>query len=112
MSLADRIAGDVMRIFYRESEFARRHEFCGQEILCIIDGDDAQRSRNLNAVSIEYDTGVSVITLRIPDGQLAERPMEGERVTLDGRLYAVELITVNEGETILLLKANEARTIV
>lgn len=101
-----------MRIFYRESEFARRHEFCGQEILCIIDGDDAQKRRDLNAISIEYDTGVSVMTLRIPDGQLADRPMEGERVTLDGRLYVAELVTVNEGETILLLKSNEARTIV
>ena len=40
MSLADRLKEDVTHIFFRESEFARRHSFNGTEILCIVDGED------------------------------------------------------------------------
>lgn len=112
MSLADRLRGDVTGIFYRESEFARRHSYNGTEILCIVDGEDAQKSRNLNAVAIEWDAGAHIVTLRIPEGQLADAPLEGEKITFDGRLYTVELVSDNEGELILTLKSSDARAIV
>ena len=111
MSLADRLKGDVTNIFFRESEFARRHSFNGAEILCIVDGEDRQKSQNLNAVSIEWDAGAHFITLRIPDGQIADTPLEGEKITFDGRLYTVTQVTDNEGESILQLQSSEARTI-
>lgn len=111
MSLADRLQDDVTGVFYRESEFARRHSFNGQEILCIVDGEDRQKSQNLNAVSIEWDAGAHFITLRVPEGQLADMPLEGERITFDGRLYTVMQVTPNEGEWIVSLRSAEARTI-
>ena len=48
MSLADRLKEDVTHIFFRESEFARRHSFNGTEILCIVDGEDWQKNKNMN----------------------------------------------------------------
>lgn len=104
--------GDVTRIFYRESEFARRHNYNGTEILCIVDAEDAQKSRNLNAVSIEWDTGAHIMTLRIPTDELCDEPLEGERVLFDGQYYVVEAVSDNEGEWILTLKSSEARSIV
>ena len=111
MSLADRLKEDVTHIFFRESEFARRHSFNGTEILCIVDGEDRQKNKNMNAISIEWDAGVHLITLRVPDGQLADTPLEGEMITFDGRLYAVIQVTDNEGESIIELRSSEARTI-
>lgn len=111
MSLADRLKEDVTHIFFRESEFARRHSFNGTEILCIVDGEDRQKNKNMNAISIEWDAGVHLITLRVPDGQLADTPLEGEMITFDGRLYAVIQVTDNEGEWIIELRSLEARTI-
>ena len=111
VSLADRLKEDVTHIFFRESEFARRHSFNGTEILCIVDGEDRQKNKNMNAISIEWDAGVHLITLRVPDGQLADTPLEGEMITFDGRLYAVIQVTDNEGEWIIELRSSEARTI-
>ena len=111
VSLAERLKEDVTHIFFRESEFARRHSFNGTEILCIVDGEDRQKNKNMNAISIEWDAGVHLITLRVPDGQLADTPLEGEMITFDGRLYAVIQVTDNEGEWIIELRSSEARTI-
>lgn len=112
MSLADRLNADVTDIFYRESEFARRHSYNGQDILCIVDGEDMRKSRNTNAISREWDAGAHIITLRIPEGQLADAPLEGEKITFDGKLYTIQLITSNEGEWVLTLRGSEARTII
>lgn len=112
MSLAERIDGDVMGIFYRESEFARWHSYNGQDILCIVDGEDMRKSQSATAVLREWDAGAHVITLRIPEGQLADAPLEGEKITFDGKLCTIQLITSNEGEWVLTLRGSEARTII
>lgn len=112
MSLAERIDGDIAEIFYRESEFARRHSYNGREILCILDAQEARKGQNPDATGITWDAGAHIITMRVPTGELEDEPLEGERITLDGKLYTVHTITDNEGEWVMTLKRSEARAIV
>lgn len=112
MSLADRIESDVMGVFFRESEFARKHDLNGREIICIIDGEQALAHRNMNTLSVEWDVGSIDMVVRIPAGQLEEMPVENETLFLDGRMKRVMRVTDNEGEWILELHDNEARSVV
>lgn len=112
MSLADRIKSDMMGIFYRESEFARKHDWNGREIICIVDGEQALAHKNQNTLSVDWDVGSIDTEVRIPFGQLEEAPMENETVFFDGRMKRISRVVDNEGEWIVLLHDNEARGVV
>ena len=109
MALSDRIAGDVMNIFYRESEFARRHDWNGKEIICIVDDEQALMHANLNTLSLEWDAGNIDMVVRIPANQLERKPMEAETVFFDGRTKLIRRVADNDGEYIVLMRETEAR---
>lgn len=109
MALRDRIERDVMGIFYRESEFARRHDWNGREIICIMDDVQALMHGSLNAIGVEWDAGSIDMVLRIPVGQLTRAPREAETVYLDGCMKIIRRVAENEGEYIVLLRDSEAR---
>lgn len=112
MSLADRIQSDVMGIFFRESEFARKHDWNGRLIICLVDGERALAHKNQNTLSVDWDVGSIDTEVRIPLGQLNEAPMENETIFFDGRMKRISSVTDNEGEWIVLLHDNEARGVV
>lgn len=109
MGLADRLQSDIMNVFYRESEFARRHDWNGKEIICIVDDEQALAHGNLNTLSVEWDVGNIDMVVRIPANQLSAKPREAETVLFDGCMMQIEKATDNEGEYIVLLRDNEAR---
>lgn len=113
MSLADRIQSDVDRIFYRQSEFAREHDWNGTLINCIVDDVDALAHKNANTLSVDFDIGEIDKIVRIPYSQLE---LIGELFTmqfvyLDEMQCRIERIADNEGEKIVLLRDQEARGI-
>lgn len=111
MSLADRIEEDVERIFYRESEFARRHEWNGKEILCIVDNEQALAHGNMNSLSAQWDVGNIDMEVRIPASQLDERPGEGEVISFDGRMKSIVRVVDNEGEWFILMREYQSRSV-
>lgn len=112
MSLADRIQGDVMKIFYRETEFARKYDWNGKKIVCIMDGQEALAHKNQNTLSVDWDVGSVDMVVRIPFGELEEAPVENETVFFEGRMKRVNRVVDNEGEWIVELHSNEARSVV
>lgn len=111
MSLADRIERDVERIFYRESEFARRHAWNGREILCIVDNEQAFMHGNMNTLSVQWDVGNVDMEVRVPKSQLDAAPGEGSVVSFDGHMKFVVSVMDNEGEWIVLMREYEARSV-
>lgn len=112
MSLVDRIQSDVMGIFYRESEFARHHDWNGKDIVCIVDGQEALAHKNQNTLSVDWDVGSVDKVVRIPFGQLEEAPVENETVFFDEHMMRISRVVDEEGEWIVELHKNEARSVV
>lgn len=114
MSLCDRIFGDVDRIFYRQSEFARLHDWNGHEIVCIVDDEMLLSHKNANTLSVEWDVGEADTAVRIPESQLEiiDMPVETGTVYFDEKQCRVEKVAPNEGEIIVFLRHQEARSVV
>lgn len=111
MSLADRIEGDIMRVFYRESEFATRHRWNDREILCQIDSLEEMRHKNANVLAVDYDAQNIDTVVRIPSSELIYKPKPQETVWFDGRMKYIEAVLDACGEYVVTLKDNEARSV-
>jgi hypothetical protein len=106
MSLKDQIQSDLST-FLNLDEFAESHDIDGRQVLAVVDSDilkirSDRRSERYDGV---YKGEVAVF-VRAAD--LPSRPVYGQHMRLDGKLYLVAECTENCGMLEIVLEANES----
>ena len=102
MNFKDCIANDVS-VFINAAEFAETHNVDGTNILCAVDKD------LLNPKKTDV-AGVygSLKTLFVKAADLPDRPVIGQRITLDSARYTVISCDSNDGMLEIVMEAFDA----
>ena len=97
MSFKDQVAKDIDGVFLNPIEFAEPHDIDGVTTDCVLD-DDIIEPHSGDDQSMEYD-GVFFTDkmLYIKEGFFTERPIEGQRIYVDGDQYDVIKVSANMG---------------
>lgn len=104
--LKDYLASD-MATFLNQDEFADLHDIDGLQVLAVIDSDVLKIRSDRK--SEQYD-GVyaAELAVYVRATDLPDRPVHGQHMRLDGKLYVVAECTEAEGMLEILLGANES----
>jgi len=111
MSLKDRIAADIGRVFMNREHFAETHFWNGKQIVCVPDEEDALKRKNNNVNDISWDNNTREILLHTPLEELpgGREPEPNTQVFLDGRTMWVVNVGHNMGMLDILLSARDPR---
>jgi hypothetical protein len=104
--LKDYLASD-MATFFNQDEFADLHDIDGQQVPAVVDSDVLKIRSDRK--SERYD-GVyaAELAVYVRAADLPSRPVYGQHVRLDGKLYLVVECTEAEGILEIVLGANES----
>lgn len=93
--------------FINNNEFAKTHNIDGLDIPVVVDSDILKiRSNNK---SEQYDGVYSgVVAVFVKASDLPERPVFGQPLRLDGKLYLVKECNEDMGVLEIILEANES----
>ena len=98
----DFLAADLAT-FMNPDEFAETHDIDGQQIACIVDSDILkERGQSVPGVY----AGGKMLFVKTSD--LEDRPVPGQYLRLDGKLYVVADCNESGGMLEITLGANEA----
>lgn len=99
--------GNDLNVFFNMGEFAEVHNIDGVDLSAVIDSD-ILKTRS-NDKSEQYD-GVyaSRIAVYTKAADLPERPVYGQQLRLDGKLYTVMECSEEMGVLEIVLGANES----
>lgn len=107
MSFKAQLEKDIAGVFINPSEFATEHSVDGTLVDCVVDDDIINERTGLDP-SMEYD-GVFVVRkmLYIKESFFVDRPIEGQRIDLDGDYYYVKNVSANMGMLEVQLERND-----
>jgi hypothetical protein len=96
-----------LETFFNNNEFAEIHNIDGLDVPAIVDSDILKiRSNNK---SEQYDGVYSgVVAVFVKASDLPERPVFGQHIRLDGKLYLVKECNEDMGVLEIILEANES----
>lgn len=98
----DAVAADITKVFLNADEFAETHELNGVEIPLVIDTSIiAEGANNLEGVFLNTKT------LYVSAEDIDPAPVEGEILTLDGDVYLVRRVSIEQGVLNIIIEANE-----
>lgn len=99
--------GNDLKVFFNMGEFAEVHNTDGVDLPVVVDSD-VLKTRS-NDKTEQYD-GVyaSKIAVYVRAADLLERPVFGQEMRLDGKLYMVIECTEEMGVLEIVLGANES----
>lgn len=102
----DYLASDIS-VFFNSDEFAELHDIDGQQVLAVVDIDILKVRSDRRAE--RYD-GVykGEVTVYVKAADLPSRPVHGQHLRLDKKLYLVAECTENMGVLEITLEANES----
>lgn len=106
MSFKEQVQKDIA-VFLNLDEFAELHDIDGSQVLAVIDNDILKIRSDRQ--SERYDgvyKGEFVVFVKADN--LPSRPVYGQHMRLDGRLYQVAECTENMGVLEITLEANES----
>lgn len=111
MSLRERIAVDINRIFMNMDHFAEVHYWNGAAITCVPDEEESLKRKNNNVNDIGWDNNTRVILIHTPlEGFPGGRePEPNTHVIFDKRSMKVLDIQHNMGMLDILLTALDPR---
>ena len=114
MSLKERIALDIHRLFLQEEHFAERHYWNGSEIICVPDDEEALKRKNNNVNDISWDNNTRTVLIhtsleKFPGGA---EPEPNTHVMFDKRPMKVLSIVNNMGMLDIQLTAVDPREMV
>lgn len=113
MSLKDRIAKDVTRIFMQHDHFAETHYWNGIEIECVTDEEEAIKRKNNNVNDISWDNNLRNILIHTPlDSFPGGEPEPNTHVVFDQKPMKVLDVSHNMGMLDIRLVAADAREVV
>lgn len=96
-----------MTVFFNDNEFAEVHDIDGLSVLAIVDSDilKTRTSRKAEEYDGVYAAEVAVYVKAI---DLPVRPVYGQAIRLDGKLYTVVECSEEMGVLEIVLGANES----
>lgn len=102
----DTVSKDVQNVFLNIDEFADRHELNGRDVVCLIDTDATNPAKQ--SVSNPL-TGVFVnsITIYVKPDDLEHRPVEGERLYVDDKMYFVRTVSSEMGLLVIVAEVHD-----
>lgn len=94
--------------FFNTDEFAEFHDINGQQIPALVDSD-ILKTRGNNQRDAQYE-GVfrGEVAVFVQSSYFPERPVIGQHMRLDGKLYLVEDCAEAQGVLEITLGANES----
>lgn len=106
MGFKDCVNADL-KVFLGTDEFAAIHNIDGQDIPAVID-DDIVKTRSNNKTE-QYD-GVysSQKVVFVKSSDMPDRPVFGQHLKLDGKIYQVQECTDSDGMMEITLGVNDA----
>ena len=114
MSLKDRIADDISRVFMNPEHFGEYHYWNGQEIICVPDEEQALKRKNNNVNDISWDNNMRDILIHTPLATFpgGVEPEPNTQVMFDRRTLWVRAIDHNMGMLGITLSARDPREII
>lgn len=103
MNLKDAIQADIKRVFLNTDEFAEIHTLDGEPFTCI-------RKDNSYVQSGGERLGIYLqkTVIIIDQSDIANVPVEGQRLNVDGENLYVEGVELKSGVLNIILSANKA----
>lgn len=97
-----------METFFNTGEFADLHDIDGQQIQAVVDSD-ILKTRGDNQRDAQYE-GVfrGEVVVLVQSSYFPERPVIGQHMRLDGKLYLVADCAESQGVLEITLGANES----
>jgi hypothetical protein len=107
MSFKAQLEKDITGVFINPSEFATEHNVDGTLVDCVVDDDIINERTGLDS-NLEYD-GVFVVKkmLYIKESFFSKKPLEGQRIDLDGDYHYVKNVSTNIGMLEIELERND-----
>lgn len=98
---------DISEVFFNFDEFAETHNIDGVDMVAIIDSDVLKIRSNYK--QDQYD-GVykGELAVFVRETDINERPVFGQRLRLNGKLYLVVECTEDMGVLEIVLEANDS----
>ena len=98
----DAVADDVKGVFLNADEFSDYHDIDGERVLCQIDSDVTGPAKaDLEGVF------VNTVVVYVASLDLVRRPVEGQPISIDGRLFFVANVSDEQGILAITCGAND-----
>lgn len=111
MSLSDRMAGDIGRVFFNPRHFSETHTWNGREIQCVADDERTLKRHHGNAEDIAWDNNIAEKLIFVPVEGFPGKVQPNEQVIFDGKAMRVSSVIENVGVYEIHLLAQEVRTL-
>ena len=112
MSLTERIAVDIHRVFMNEDQFCETHYWNGTPIKCIPDEEEAIKRKNNNVNDISWDNNSRSLIIHTPlEGFPGGEPEPNTHVVYDKKPMRVLVVNHNMGMLDITLSAFDPREI-
>lgn len=107
----ERVAADIKSVFLNALEFAEPHEIrldraAPVTVLAVVDRDVLKDRAPLTQTIEAREVFESEVHVYVEAKDLPRRPVEGERMRLDGTLYIVATVAENMGIYEITARAN------
>jgi len=114
MSLRERIAADISRVFMQMDHFAEIHYWNGQPIVCVPDEEESLKRKNNNVNDISWDNNIREILIHTPlEGFPGGRePEPNTRVVFDTKPMKVLDVVHNMGLLGILLSVPDPKELI
>lgn len=106
MTFKESLVNDLSKVFINTNEFADTHNINGVDVDCVVDKDltDGSKSRALDYSREGIFLKQVLLFVKKED---IDKPVEGERLTLDSEMYLVDNVSENNGLLEILLSRND-----
>ena len=98
----DAVRKDVQATFLNLDEFADYHEINGERIPCVLDKDVTGEAPKAKGNVTMEGVFVNSVTIYVAENALKTRPVEGERLDVDGSLHIVSSVSDEAGMWVIV----------
>lgn len=102
----DAVEKDIKATFLNLDEFADMHSVNGELMQCLVDTDIIDPYGDTRSHPIE-GVFLNTVTLYVHCVDIPKKPVEGELLYLDDKMYIVRHVSVEMGVYVIILEANE-----
>lgn len=106
MNFKESLVNDLSKVFINTNEFADTHNINGVDVDCVVDKDLTDGLKNPMSNYQREGVFLRQILLFVKVADI-EKPVEGERLTLDNELYIVDNVSEDNGLLEIHLSRND-----
>lgn len=111
MSLNQRIADDMSRVFLNPDHFAEYHTWKGIRFLCVTDEEAALKRKNNNVVDLSWDNNTTETVLHVKVGDFPGRALPNEHGFFDNKPMKILQVQEDMGMYTILLVSLDPKAV-